>query len=209
MESKPTSVEPPESQSGAPPAHRLVIRVKLTSEEQRPAPVRRRWSGGALLLALGTALALLTWAGVSMFRTDPASPPPVPAPNEPSRVVNDEPVPKPVNGAAGTESAEVEAKSPAAEIKEVIPDVPRSARETIRGTIRVTVRVIVDKEGAVLAATADDPGPSRYFERLAVEAAKQWMFAPAGSQEQRIMVVTFNFKRAGTTARASPYSEPN
>jgi TonB family protein len=85
----------------------------------------------------------------------------------------------------------------------VIPDVPRSARETIRGTIRVSVRVIVDKDGAVLAATTDNGGPSRYFERLAVEAAKKWTFTPAKSQEQRVMLVRFSFTRDGTTARAS------
>jgi TonB family protein len=85
----------------------------------------------------------------------------------------------------------------------VIPNVPRSARDTIRGTIRVSVRVVIDKDGSVLAATADDGGPSRYFERLALEAAKKWTFTPAASQEQRVMRVRFNFTRDGTTARAS------
>jgi TonB family protein len=85
----------------------------------------------------------------------------------------------------------------------VIPDVPRSAQKTIRGTVRVSVRVIVDREGTVLAATADDPGPSRYFERLAIQASKKWTFAPTDSEEQRIMLVRFNFTRAGTIARAN------
>jgi TonB family protein len=67
----------------------------------------------------------------------------------------------------------------------------------------VSVRVIVEKEGTVLAATADDPGPSRYFERLAIQASKKWTFAPTDSEEQRIMLVRFSFTRAGTTARAS------
>jgi TonB family protein len=67
----------------------------------------------------------------------------------------------------------------------------------------VSVRVIVDQEGTVLAATADDPGPSRYFERLAIEASKKWTFAPTDSEAQRIVRVRFNFTRAGTTARAS------
>lgn len=63
--------------------------------------------------------------------------------------------------------------------------------------------MIVDKEGTVLAATADDPGPSRYFEGLAIQASKKWTFAPTDSEEQRIMLVRFNFTRAGTTARAN------
>jgi TonB family protein len=64
-------------------------------------------------------------------------------------------------------------------VNEVIPDVPQSALQTIRGTVRVSVRLTVDKDGTVLAAAADDPGPSRYFERLAIEASKKWTFAPA------------------------------
>jgi TonB family protein len=88
-------------------------------------------------------------------------------------------------------------------ITEVIPDVSRSARQTIRGTIVVSVRVTVGKEGTVLAATPVIRGPSRYFERLAVEAAKQWTFTPAVREEQRIMLVSFSYKRAGTTARVS------
>jgi TonB family protein len=67
----------------------------------------------------------------------------------------------------------------------------------------VSVRVIVDKKGTVLAATADDPGPSRYFERLAIEASKKWTFAPTDAEKQRIMLLSFNFTRAGTTARAN------
>lgn len=63
--------------------------------------------------------------------------------------------------------------------------------------------MIVDKKGSVLAATADDPGPSRYFERLALQASEKWTFAPTDSEEQRIMLVRFSFTRAGTTARAN------
>jgi TonB family protein len=114
-----------------------------------------------------------------------------------------------------TNSAEAEARSVAPEVRqqpdappstinEVIPDVPRSALETIRGTVRVSVRVIVGKQGTVVDAAADDRGPSRYFERLAVEASKKWTFTPANSAEQRMMLVRFNFTRAGATAHASP-----
>ncbi|MGH8176996.1 MAG: TonB family protein [Steroidobacter sp.] len=147
------------------------------------------------------------------------SPAPIPASSEAARVVRDEPLPKPAAETAERRSADVEPRSteaksveseareqpaaPPSPINEVIPDVPRSARETIRGTVRVSVRVIVNKEGAVLVATADDPGPSRYFERLAIEASKKWTFTPADSEAQRIMLLRFNFRRAGTTARAN------
>jgi TonB family protein len=89
-------------------------------------------------------------------------------------------------------------------VNEVIPDVSLRARQTIRGTVRVSVRLIVDKDGKVFAALTEKAGPSRYFERLALDAAKQWTFTPADAEGQRIVLVRFNFKRSGTTARATP-----
>ncbi len=65
---------------------------------------------------------------------------------------------------------------------EVIPDVPERARQGIRGSIRVSVRLIVDKQGKVFAALVDDPGPSRYFEKLALEAAEKWTFPAFGTE---------------------------
>jgi TonB family protein len=182
---------------------RLTIRIKLPPrEEQPPAPARRRLSKGALLLILGVVAVVLGAIGVSMFRTEPTpapvasqSPVPRPAPREVAPVVETKPV-----------EPEAQTLPPvaSASVNEVVPDVPLSARQTISGTIRVSVRVIVAKDGTVVAATADEPGPSRYFERLSLEAARQWTFAPADSEKQRVVMVRFYFKRSGTTARASP-----
>jgi TonB family protein len=85
---------------------------------------------------------------------------------------------------------------------EVIPEVPWSARQTIRGHIRVWVRVIVDQGGAVLAAAADRAGPSEYFERLAIEAARKWTFPPIEAPSRRVIQVRFDFSRDGTTGHA-------
>jgi TonB family protein len=71
----------------------------------------------------------------------------------------------------------------------------------------VSVRVTIDKAGAVVDATPDDPGPSRYFERLAVAAAKKWTFTPSNWEEQRTVIVKFNFTREGVTAQAQPDEE--
>lgn len=60
----------------------------------------------------------------------------------------------------------------------VLPDVPQKARNTIRGHVRVGVRVSVDPGGKVSAASLDSPGPSKYFARLALEAARGWKFEP-------------------------------
>ena len=183
----------------------LVIRIEISSKGPSRAPVRRRLSRGALLLILGAVAVLLTWVGIGVFRTEPTSAPVAAerAPNPESESTAS--VPAPSKADAKSVESEVR-KQPGASpspISKVIPDVPRSAQKTIRGTVRVSVRVIVDKEGAVRVATADDPGPSRYFERLAIQASKKWTFAPTDSQEQRIMLVRFNFSRAGTTARAN------
>src|SRR6185437_7745576 len=82
------------------------------------------------------------------------------------------------------------------------PDVPQSVRRNIHGHVRVQVRVIVDKDGSVFAALVDQPGPSRYFEGVAIEAAKKWTFPAADTQESRLELIHFDFSREGTTAHA-------
>ena len=229
MEPEASSVAATESPSGPPGTRRLVIRIKLPSNTPSPPPVRRRLSRGALLLILGVIAVALSWVGIGIFRNhqtatsteterapDSKSQSPAaaaaPAPEEAAPVVSDALPPGIESRSTGAKPVEPErpeqADAPPSPINEVIPDVSQSAAATIRGTIRVSVRVIVDKHGAVLAATTDGGGPSRYFERLAIEAAKKWTFTAAKSQDQRVMLVGFNFTRAGTTARASSVQKP-
>ena len=85
--------------------------------------------------------------------------------------------------------------------EQVIPDVPKSARETIRGTVRVGVRLSVDTAGNVTEAELDNPGPSKYFARLALEAAQQWKFEPPKMQGQTVLsdwLLQFQFTGQGT-----------
>ena len=208
-----------------PSTSRLVIRVKLLSQEPPPPPARWRLSRSALLLILVVVAVPLCWLGINTFRphavaskqapNDSSLAPLAAARTEHSRIVSDELLPKPatetplINAAEGDAravDAEVERQQDASplSVHEEIPDVPRSALATIQGTVRVSVRVIVDSKGTVVAAIADDRGPSRYFERLSVEASKSWRFATVNSDEQRIMLVRFRFTRAGATAHASP-----
>ena len=84
---------------------------------------------------------------------------------------------------------------------EEFPDIPPRIRQTIRGHVKVSVRVIVDGGGSVFAALVDSPGPSRYFEHVAIEAAKKWTFPPADSTS-RLKLVRFDFTRDGTTGQA-------
>jgi TonB family protein len=86
---------------------------------------------------------------------------------------------------------------------EVVPDVPKKALDTIQGTVRVNVRVHVDPAGNVTAAEFDSTGPSKYFARLAMQAAQLWKFTPAHAQDAaREWILRFEFQRSG--ARVHP-----
>jgi serine/threonine-protein kinase len=85
-------------------------------------------------------------------------------------------------------------------IREVVPDVPRRALDTIQGTIRVGIRVQVDSAGNVVETEVESPGPSRYFARLATQAAEGWKFAPSDQLLERQFNLRFDF--TNTEARA-------
>ena len=191
--------EPKLTQPVAPPTAPPVSAAQQSSKRRSLAP-----------LILGAVVVLaLSWAGVRLLRTHGNPTPPtieaprdalLETPSEAAAVLADGR--SPAFSASNTKPAQVEAASSPSGGHEQIPDVPRRARRTIHGHVRVSVRVIVDKDGTVFAALADEPGPSRYFERLAIEAAKKWTFPPADTQAQRLEVVRFDFTREGTTGRA-------
>ena len=107
------------------------------------------------------------------------------------------------NATTVSSSAQQQADIATSPINQVIPDVPRSALQTIRGTIRVTMQVNIGKEGTVLAVTPKVPGPSRYFERLSLEAARKWTFTPSTSDKERTMLIQFHYTREGATAHTN------
>jgi len=97
--------------------------------------------------------------------------------------------------------ASVEAKV----LHEVVPDVPRSALNTITGTVKVGVRVNVDSSGKVTAAELASAGPSKYFARLALNAAPGWQFAPpqiAGQPAASTWLLHFRFRQTSVQASA-------
>jgi len=87
-------------------------------------------------------------------------------------------------------------------VREVLPDIPQSARDSIQGTIRVGIKVLVDPSGNVVGAELDTPGPSRYFARLATQAAQSWRFSPTNQFASREYIVRFDFRNTETTASA-------
>jgi serine/threonine protein kinase len=87
-------------------------------------------------------------------------------------------------------------------LHEEIPNVSLRSRETIRGHVKVTVRVTVDPSGTVVSDVLENPGPSKYFARIAGQAASKWKFVQADHQATRQWLVRFEFSRDGTTAQA-------
>jgi TonB family protein len=86
-------------------------------------------------------------------------------------------------------------------LKEVLPDVPESAINTIRGTVRVGIKASVDPSGNVTDATIDSPGPSKYFANLALQAAWQWKFEPT-RDAPNVWALRFEFSADGVKAFA-------
>ena len=164
-----------------------------------PIPPRsaNRWP--ALAVALVLIVAILVGLGVVFSRSKTTSAQnsdstPQPAtqaalPTSPAR----EPAPAPTN----------RAKSGGEVRHQVIPEIPQSAKNTIKGTVRVTVGVDVDSSGRVTSAKLKSAGPSRYFAGKALAAAQRWEFAPSGARGQAMnssWLLHFRFRRTSTEA---------
>jgi TonB family protein len=82
----------------------------------------------------------------------------------------------------------------------VMPDALPAAIKSIQGTVNVRVQVQVDSSGAVSNASFDSAGPSRYFAKVALQAAQQWKFKPAqvdGRSVPSEWMLHFQFTRDG------------
>lgn len=91
-------------------------------------------------------------------------------------------------------------------LQRVLPDVPQAASNTIWGTVRVGVRVLVDASGNVTRAELQSSGPSRYFARLSVEAARKWQFAAPtqnGATVASVWLLHFGYRRGGIAVEPS------
>jgi hypothetical protein len=197
--------------------------VMTGSATQRTKPPSTRRT---IVVTVAAAIAIgLLWTGARMMRTQqsPLDPPtagviedagvttaaPPQTQIESTLAVPDEPAVSatPVasnvsNTSVGNTPAEPEPELSAGVVTQVMPDVPQRAQQTIRGHVKTSVRLIVDPDGTVFAGLVDEAGPSKYFARLALEAAKKWTFAPSDLADQRLVQVRFDFSREGTTARA-------
>ncbi len=180
----------------------LIARLEAgaSSEEAAPQPAplaQPRYLAPAA--ALGLVLAGM-WAGPRLFhrRENPpaaslAEQPRVPAERAPN------------SPAARDAAAPVSGSGPAEVLQQVLPEIPRKARNTIRGVVRIRVKVRVDPSGGVTEARLDAPSPSRYFAQLALQAARGWKFTPVtqdGRSVPREWILQFELTRTRTTVRA-------
>jgi TonB family protein len=197
-----TTLEPPPPRITPPPAAReAVMPVPSLARSPKPRTLLAAVLGAVVILAL-------CWTGVRLVRSHGTAAPPPPAlegslsqpPDAGAPMAAD--VPNPVAKVLPPKSGPGDPVTSTSELHEVIPEVPQSARRSIRGHIKVWVRIIVDPDGSVIAATADRSGRSRYLLRLAIEAARKWTFPTIDTQSRRVMQIRFDFGRDETTGRA-------
>jgi TonB family protein len=127
------------------------------------------------------------------------TPPPTQAPPEPAQQPQ-------ATSATPSEAAPASGQSGAGAVNgavatRVVPDVPASASRTIHGTVNVRVRVNVSPTGEVTDTGFDSAGPSKYFSRISMEAARKWKFTPAqvnGRPIASVWMLHFVFKRENT-----------
>ena len=173
----------------------------------------RTWAGAMLVCGAAVALAgilvgprLLRHpvANAQTAQVAVAAPPAsaVPAPSEAPRIVKPSPMATPTPAPLPVESAPTAPPPRAHElltegasgqiVHQVMPQVPEYARRTIRGVVKIQVRATVDAAGHVTETTVESQN-SRYFAKLAVEAARQWEFAGAPGN----WLLRFEFTQSG------------
>jgi cytoskeletal protein RodZ len=158
----------------------------------------------AVLLMVLAAL----WAGLHLFQRNRNSP-------QSASTTAQTPAQQPAPPSTASQNPEAsvpaspEVTAPSSErsvLHKEIPDVPRSASDTIRGHFHVAVRVSVDRAGNVVHETLENPGPSKYFAGLATAAARKWKFVPTDKQDSREWLLRFEFSRGSTTGHAAARS---
>jgi len=94
--------------------------------------------------------------------------------------------------------------SPGAVAEKSLPEVPRSASNTIHGQVKVQVKVSVDGSGKVVGSRLLSAGPSKFFAALALRAAPGWRFVPPRKDGQNVAsqwMLKYEFGRTGTSVQ--------
>jgi serine/threonine protein kinase len=208
---RPTLVDLAAQITRSPPASAVSIaptEVQVAAEQAMPQRQPAKMNLFIATVAAALTMVAAIWAAVNLFGSGRNSQQALPTSSQtPSRHA---PAPEAASQNPVTPSpaipapiAPLEKATGPSVVHEEIPNVPRRTREAIHGRIRVAVRVTVDRSGNVVAETVDVPGSSKYFARLAAEAAVKWKFAPADSPALRKWLMHFEFSRGGITAHAT------
>lgn len=177
---------------------RLQPAARSVPAEPESTPVRQSRRRPLPIATITVVLILAAWLAISHFRSKSAAP--TAPPDQASQ-----PAPSKISPSAspGTQAAPPTndvATTGGKVVKQVVPDVPKSARNTVTGKIKVNVQVEVDPSGKVTNAKLTRSGPSRYFANLALKAAREWEFsAPElnGQSSASAWTLHFRFSRAG------------
>jgi TonB family C-terminal domain len=97
--------------------------------------------------------------------------------------------PRPASGSAAAKGAVAD---------RVMPNILPEANRSIQGKVNVAIRLNVNANGEVSDASFESAGPSRYFSRVAMEAARQWKFTPPHADGQPVAsswLLRFQFTR--------------
>lgn len=161
-----------------------------------PPPPRRPLSKGAFGVAVAVVALLI---GLFVFYPRGKN---APAASEPTR----EPATAKAAPASSTPKPVALTKKTGSEgevVRQVLPDIPKSAMNTITGTIKIAVRVEVDSSGKVMAAKFVTRGPSQYFAERTIKAAQDWEFAPPevnGQPAASTWLLRFRLRHSGIQA---------
>jgi hypothetical protein len=200
-----TPVAAPAPTSMAAPAARLAPAARATPAKQdlspRPVPAepprtRSILPGVAGVLIVVAAVGLGTWLLRSRAGHQQTAAAPAPT-SDPAPIV-----PQPVAPPPATPNPPATTAAPRTVIHQEIPDASRGARDTIHGDLKILVRVTVDRSGAVVSESLQSQGSSKYFTRLATEAAKKWTFSPSERDNDQ-WLLRFDFTQGGVTGHAS------
>ena len=175
-----------------------------SSEKSRKQRLFAAGLAGVLVLSLAVWVAS-RGSHRPQSQSPEASRPAPPEVSAPSSVqpADSKPAPSPAMSRPSDNSTRTPARDSPSVLHEEIPDVPRSARYSVRGRIKVAVRVTVDSSGSVTNAALESAGPSRYFDSLAIASARKWKFARADNQDSRKWLLRFEFTRGGASAHAA------
>jgi TonB family protein len=156
--------------------------ARTESRASAPPPVVAKKPSRWPLAALAAAVLIVALGGWLMRapQTQPAAAVATVQPLAPAENVQPAEKPKVVTPAP---------KTPARGgiLTQVLPDIPRKARDTINGKVIVNVKVSVDPQGSVQAATIEPPRSSRYLSELTVAAARRWKFEPGDAPQEWLL----------------------